>query len=109
LSKLPKFAQDAYQQNAEATEEGAFNRLIETYNLAILAGIHKDKVQAQHVLALLVSTLNPEPNPELSLSLHAIYSDCSQYLEQDDYAAFTESIERLKGLWTAYYRITHPS
>lgn len=69
--------------------------------------MRKDKVQAEHVLSLLVATLAPEPNPELALSLRGIYQDCEQYLKKNDFAAFTESMERLKGLWTAYYRLHH--
>lgn len=99
---MNKLAQKVYEKNQESTSGEAFKRLIETYDHAIGAGIRRDKEQATHALALLDSTVAPEPHPELALSLHGIYHDCARYLEADDFAAYTESMERLKGLWLAY-------
>lgn len=83
--------------------------MIETYDLAIDAGIRHDRAKAEQVLALLIATLRPEPKPELAISLRGIYHDCETYLEAENFAAFTESIERLKGLWLAYYKIHFPN
>ena len=102
---MKTIAQKAYQKNEESSDKGALKRLIETYDHGIQAGIRKDKAKAEHVLSLLVSSLRPEPNPELALSLQAIYQDCRGYLEDANFAEFTESMERLKGLWIAYGRL----
>ena len=102
---MKKFAQQAYQKNQQSADEDAFKRLIETYDHAIQAGIHRDKEKAGHALALLDATVNPDPNPELALSLHGIYHDCAHSLQNDNFAAYTESMERLKGLWIAHSRL----
>lgn len=102
---MKNYAQKAYEKNQQSTNEDAFQRLITTYDIAILAGIKRDKERAAHALALLHSTIDPEPNPELALSLSGIYHDCSLYLEDDNFAAYTEAMERLKGIWLAYNKL----
>lgn len=102
---MKKFAQKAYEKNQQSTNRESFQRLIATYNIAIEAGIRRDQDRAKHALALLESTVDPEPNPELALSLRSIYADCSSHLDDGNFAAFTESMERLKGLWLAYEKL----
>jgi len=100
-------AKKAYGESVEQTPAAAFQRLIQTYQVAIDAGIEKNAEQALHAITLLESTLSPDPNPELAISLRAIYADCRQQISDKRWAEYTESMERLKGVWTAYYRLNH--
>jgi hypothetical protein len=98
-------ALSAYQRSQRDTPSADFERLKATYEAAVLAAIHKDTQQAKKSLALLEAMIHPDTRPEIALSLQAIYADCSELLENEDWANFAESMEKLKGLWIARSRL----
>lgn len=107
---MPQHPADrAYKKSAENTTEAAYERLIETYEIAIQAGIDKNPELAEQAITLLEATIDPKPNPDLALSLRGIYQDCHRFIATEDWANYCEYLERLRGLWTAYFKIRENS
>ena len=104
LLKL-KQAFTAYKEAQDSTPAAAFERLIATYDVAINTAINKDRELALQVVTMLEKTLRADINPEITLSLLGIYSDCRTALKNEEWAHFAEMIEQLKGLWTAKFRL----
>lgn len=100
-----KQALTAYKEAQDSTPEAAFERLLATYDVAIAAAIHKNRDHALHAITLLEKTIDSGANPEMALSLQGIYAECRNALEDEKWAQFAEMIERLKGLWTAKFRL----
>lgn len=94
-----------YKNAADQTPEAAYKRLIETYEIAIRAGVEKNTDLAQQAITLLASTIDPTPNPDLAISLRGVYTDCERFIEAEDWANYCEYLERLKGLWSAYNQV----
>lgn len=100
-----KQAFTAYKEAQDSTPAAAFKRLIATYDVAINAAINKDRELALQVITMLEKTLRTDINPEIALSLQAVYFHCRTAIKNEEWADFAELIERLKGLWIAKFRL----
>lgn len=94
-----------YLATAQDTPEAAARRLLEVYRLAIQAAIDHKPEGIRYCLELLRSNLRPDPNPELALSLLALYQDCESAALAGDFANAAEILESIRGYWLARMRL----
>lgn len=101
-------ANKAYKKLVNQTSEAAYRRMIETYEIAIRAGVEKNSEWAEQAISLLEATIDSKQNPDLALSLRGVYGDCHRFIESENWAQYCEHLERLKGLWAAYSKLRQP-
>lgn len=97
--------QSAYSAAAAESPFAAAERMLKVYGLAIDAAIQRNATGVCHCIGLLRATIDPSVAPELALSLAAIYADIEKAAAEEDFAAATELLESLRGLWQARLKL----
>lgn len=97
-----------YRSAAEAAPAAAAQRLLEVYRIAIGAAQNRQPEGVLQCLALLRSTLDARPSPEIALSLAAIYADIESAVNAEDFATATALLVELQAVWQARINAEFP-
>jgi hypothetical protein len=94
-----RYAQIGKSQHESSN--AATERLLEVYNIAIVANVSGDKETLAHSLALLKTTLNPDEDLLLAQILFDLYTLVEAASSRGEPETAAKILETLRGYWLA--------